>query len=340
MMPRFHILSFSLALLAFCPCCPPACGASATLRIDGIVHVPGLSMSGARMIIITDDGRSEVVVSGLEHFSRELPLQTAFLIGFEREGCVTKQLYFDTHVPGEAMARAPFDFPFEVTLERPPTGQNFHYAGPVGYIRYFPERQDFGYDTDYHRIADPKMAAQMLQALDHPTAQGHKAEEAHAEDPLSFRAAGQHSDTDAFNVIVPTRPTREALVHPTGDQDPRSTERPQAAPQMPEAAVKPAPVPSIERIPALAEPALHQPEITLTPPFLPAATTDPDAQREEELIVEPQWIIKIIRLSRSGTTDEFRRVEHKYGAVYFFKNGSTCSQYVYDLAVGKQPPAR
>src|SRR5436189_56048 len=64
-------------------------------------------------------------------------------------------------VCGTAREHAPFDFPFQVTLEPRPDGQRFEYAGPVGYIRYYPERKDFGYDTDYSRKADPILAKRM-----------------------------------------------------------------------------------------------------------------------------------------------------------------------------------
>jgi hypothetical protein len=38
----------------------------------------------------------------------------------------------------------------------------------------------------------------------------------------------------------------------------------------------------------------------------------------------------VIRLERAGVLTEYRRVSHKWGGVFFFKNGESCSQTVYE----------
>ena len=61
-----------------------------------------------------------------------------------------------------------------------------------------------------------------------------------------------------------------------------------------------------------------------------AALQELEAERQEELLEEPNKVTKVIRLTRGEQTTEYRKVIHKWGAVYYFKNGSACSQQTYE----------
>jgi hypothetical protein len=52
--------------------------------------------------------------------------------------------------------------------------------------------------------------------------------------------------------------------------------------------------------------------------------------RDEELIVEPSRVTTVVTLSTGDRKDEYRKVVHKWGGLYYFKNGNTCTQEVYD----------
>ncbi|HMQ76343.1 MAG TPA: carboxypeptidase-like regulatory domain-containing protein [Flavobacteriales bacterium] len=52
--------------------------------------------------------------------------------------------------------------------------------------------------------------------------------------------------------------------------------------------------------------------------------------REEELIVEPNKVMTVIRLEREGVSTEFKRIVHKWGGVFYFKNGDSCTREVYE----------
>lgn len=51
--------------------------------------------------------------------------------------------------------------------------------------------------------------------------------------------------------------------------------------------------------------------------------------RNEQLIVEPNKVMTIVELERDGRRDEYRKVIHKWGDTFYFKNGKACSAQVY-----------
>jgi hypothetical protein len=56
---------------------------------------------------------------------------------------------------------------------------------------------------------------------------------------------------------------------------------------------------------------------------------EPVVVREEELVVETNSVTTVIRLAVEERVDEYRRVVHKWGGSYYFKNGEACTQEVY-----------
>jgi len=59
------------------------------------------------------------------------------------------------------------------------------------------------------------------------------------------------------------------------------------------------------------------------------ATAD-EVVREEELIVEPNQVVTVVRLGTDAQKAEYRKVVRKYGATHYFKNGQPCTQLVYE----------
>lgn len=56
----------------------------------------------------------------------------------------------------------------------------------------------------------------------------------------------------------------------------------------------------------------------------------PAVERHEELVIEPNKVMTIVRLEQDGVVNDYRKVIHKWGATFYFKNGESCSQQVYD----------
>lgn len=326
---------------------PVAGHSNAVLNVDGIVRVKELPFQGTRLVMMEHDGPTEIVDRGLDHFYRSLPLGSNFLLAFERAGCVTKQLYFDTHVPAEAMALAPFSFPFKVTLE-PPEGRVFEYAGPVGYVRYYPERKDFGYDTDYTTIAHPVLVDRMLNFKNAEQLPGATLAPDHRPHAIIGATVhvdeGQELDDLSNEVVTAQLPGNRPL--PMG-QVAQTTSGPELAPAIITSAAQDASTDELPRASPMEEVHAsimqvdehHKPPTVVMTRSLTAATStatthaDPtpissstDTERIEELIVEKLRVTKIIRFMAGGQATEYRKVQHLYGAVYYFKNGGICSE--------------
>jgi flagellar biosynthesis GTPase FlhF len=60
------------------------------------------------------------------------------------------------------------------------------------------------------------------------------------------------------------------------------------------------------------------------------AVVDKELVRQEELIVEPNKVMTVVRLEQGEQLTEYKKVIHKWGATYYFKNGETCTQQIYD----------
>ena len=56
----------------------------------------------------------------------------------------------------------------------------------------------------------------------------------------------------------------------------------------------------------------------------------PEFIRNEELIVEPNQVITRIELDNGKDRTEYRKVVHKYGPVFYFKDGLSISKLIYD----------
>jgi hypothetical protein len=65
-----------------------------------------------------------------------------------------------------------------------------------------------------------------------------------------------------------------------------------------------------------------------TKPELPVPA--PTLSRKEELIVEPSKVITKIDLDNGKAKTEYVKVVHKYGSVFYFKDGQSCSKLTYE----------
>jgi len=52
--------------------------------------------------------------------------------------------------------------------------------------------------------------------------------------------------------------------------------------------------------------------------------------RNEELIVEPNQVILRIELDHGGERTEYRKVVHKFGPTFYFKDGLSISKLIYE----------
>ncbi len=326
----------------------PALGNAFTeqaLYIDGKMRTEGIPFEGVQVAVERDGILVQTLSGPVGRLQLKLDLQWVYVLTFEREGCLSKQLLFDTHVPFDGLDAGPFNFPFKVTLEANDMGEEFHYAQPVGFIRYFRDKRDFAYDTDYtlgrdplakmeeysHRVSrlttapDPTTSASLVitnvavPAPSAPEASNVSANPAPAEEIVVALAINEVAPP-----VAPLLQRKRALL---------STPDPVLVPV---AFVRPAPVHAPVAAESFAPAAKPKPVVTRIVRIPPPEKVVLPEGRMEELVVEPTYIAKIVRITNDGRTREFRRIVHKYGDVNFFCTGSSCSESAF-IAGTKQP---
>ena len=52
--------------------------------------------------------------------------------------------------------------------------------------------------------------------------------------------------------------------------------------------------------------------------------------RHQDVIVEPNQVVTVVRLEQGNGSTEYRRVARKYSGIFYFKNGESCSRLIYE----------
>lgn len=56
---------------------------------------------------------------------------------------------------------------------------------------------------------------------------------------------------------------------------------------------------------------------------------EPDVTVDQQTFVEPSKVTTVVRVTIGESVDEYRKVTHKWGGLYHFKNGSSCTAEMY-----------
>ena len=75
------------------------------------------------------------------------------------------------------------------------------------------------------------------------------------------------------------------------------------------------------------EPAAARTSVEVRPKF---ESTGNSTIRHQEVIVEPNQVVTVVRLERGDESTEYRRVVRKYSGIFYFKDGRSCSQLIYE----------
>ncbi len=96
------------------------------------------------------------------------------------------------------------------------------------------------------------------------------------------------------------------------------------------------PAPTIIATGTIAEPVMGEESRRSIQPIL-ASEVRPEEipeqsrrERNEELIEEPNKLTTIVKIAEGGIITEYRRVFHRWGGTFYFKNGIACSRTIYD----------
>jgi hypothetical protein len=377
-----------------------------TLHLDGLMIVRGEKHGTAR-VVITDmqtPGMALDNVSG--HFTLDLGLGRSYLLSFEREGMVTKLVYFDTHVPQEELGRA-FVFPFQVTLFEQGWNGVMAYAGPVGFVQYVLEKRDFVHRTDYRIVPGSPEEERMKELMRRrvgtaprswntkpPAVRGELKFERHGKRNGLFvgkaydaegrlLAEGRFLDTGLkemhgdfiyyhLNGKVESRgrfengrkvgvwerfdtegrPMAErvygatalesgttagsAAAWPAKSVMDTTGEVASPGPNMVPDSRSLAPAHAATPISGKVPPRDAVPTVRTLPVTVMDVEEAPLSERSEELIVERQRVITVIRLpQRTGQVKEYRRVADRHGSVLYFEDGRSIPYSSFHAATGR-----
>ncbi len=307
-----------------------------TVRADGLFIVQGAALDRAIVRVMPSGAKAYSLPMGTERFVLDLPVNDTYLISFERLGCPTKEVYFDTSVPVERHTED-FEFRFKVTLEHMEKERMFTYDGPVGFVRYMHGLKDFGYETQYvmkvnqdlkERMeeykesgVDPKVIMVPKVALVVDRKRDGSTTETRPMNAMATTGDVAPIVSEVPRMVHRLRTSDATVKEPEVEQ--MKVDRGDFLPIVISAAIKELPLePAILDVPTLTTPKkavadtlAKEPVSDITPSLI---------QREEELIVEPRTVSKVVRLTHAnGQVEEFRKVMHSYGDTFFFHNGQS-----------------
>lgn len=324
--------------------------ARGTLHLDGILQIRGGAASSAKIIVLPTGGMPYAMDNVSGRFTMSLPLDGTYLLSFERDGLVTKQVYFDTTVPIDKHA-SELSFPFKVTLFSVGKNDVYAYAGPVGIVHYDAGKQDFDHETDYTLKPGVPMFQRITTLMAQMEARG--ADGLPIGAVITYRASnGSAGGMAVADVGAPTgteadralpEPVMEALKTSSDDA---IVDLPESMPRGPAEPVPLASAPSSMEELDLASRIVRKPLETADarPRMLrqkPSASeavpaVDPLTLPAEELIVERNRVTTVVRVPEAtGQVSEYRRVADRHGMVVHFRDGVQIPEQLYREGTGR-----
>jgi hypothetical protein len=341
-MRHIHTLLLTLAVLALLP--GAVFGQRGRLMADCIIQLKHNKDGQTRLTVMPGTTPAYVLTPTDLHFVLALLVDETYLLTFEHTGCVTKQLYIDASVPLDKRAMD-FDFPLKVVLAH--HDEPFTYSGPVGYIFYQHGLADFSYHTDYAININDRFAGRMaefeLTGVDPRSA------------TLGYTASILDPQTNAperlapvafWDVQAPLVAHVAPMVHrlsKTGNslQDPAASPLQVSTIDIPLTVILPLPVRVAEPVADVEDIGRYTEVVKMAdmPVVAPSTgiTRGTAAIHQDfswELIVEEHRVTTIIRLTNeTDRSTEYRRVLHASGAMYFFLDGRSISEYTYEKGI-------
>lgn len=338
-----YFLLFAMGLAGLC-----SASDRGSLALDGILSIRSSEHRTARVIVLPTGGVPYALEQVAGRFDLTLPLDGTYLLSFERDGLVTKQVYFDTSVPLERRTER-MEFPFKVTLN--PEGKDgiYAYAGPVGVVYYEASKRDFVHVTDYTLREGAPMARRINQLMERMAVRGpdglplDRAEvryravvpgmASHVElqaDAPGTTATGSAAamDVPSLAQVAPVPPHDEPMTAPSTTAStlaPVERTEPWAGKRIAAAGY---PAPNAQRgngtVRHIGMDALPGPPAPDQPPPL------------EELIVERNRVIRIVRVPEvTGHYTEYRRVADRFGNTVHFRDGTPIPEQLFRERTGQ-----
>ena len=130
------------------------------VEVYGKMKLEKGSLDGKVELFANGSRTSVRKVSGSGKFDFKLEYGNEYVISFSQEGYVTKKIAFNTNVPQDRQEFGFAPFEFQVTLFKQYEGVNFVvFNQPVAIIKYDEDIGELGYDTDYTKSMQQRLAA-------------------------------------------------------------------------------------------------------------------------------------------------------------------------------------
>lgn len=300
------------------------------LIAEGLIKVKGDSWEGTRITILPEFGEPYELPLKSNRFELELGLQASYLVRAEHMGCPTKEVFFDCRIPA-LLESWDFRFPFEITLEKlSPGAASFTYAQPVGLVYFDTKKEDFNYTTDYSRITEAPSIEMMKARMN-----------AWSTDVRGSGHGTMTSSLIASTISIASTPARlEPLPVLEGPlaldkAEVRSVSVPnltvseevsKTGSVADQIVAEAAPMVAISReLPTVERKSMVSSSRTIH------SVTDRKCEcGTHQFLTEPNKVIVIDRVHAEEGCVELRKVVHAYGGVFYFHDGRSVTQPLYE----------
>ena len=341
-----------------------------TFTVNGRLKVEGSDLGGARMVIMKDGEKERTVTSDLGRFSLDLDIGHKYILEFQKDGFVTKKLLFNTNAPAQAAANGFTPFEFAVSLFKQYDDVNIVvFNQPVGIIRFEPGMDDFDYDTDYTKSIQSQLNAVMdeMAQREKDAAKNEKElaklaaaeEKAQAKEQAQAEKERKEAEALAAEEKRQAAETAERLKKEEAEKAAAQAKAEKEAQEPPPPVVakveekpeprRPAPTPVVSNALTAKATAGEDGRRSIAPNMeseesrMAAASTKTDEEEEpvvtvpvsevtryEDLQIEPGKVTTVIKLEGPAGAHEYKRIVHKWGGLFYFKDGEAISRELYE----------
>ncbi len=327
---------------------PGACHAAASYIMVPVQFVVVNGDFNEAMVYIRREGETVASFRGQKNMRLRLAYDAEYTIDFTKPGYITKSIHVNTLVEKERKKYGFDPYKIGVRLFKQYEGVNIVvYNQPVASIRYLPEMDEFGYDTDYtksilsalstaeaileqkareeiaqlqaNREQEKEARSMLKKSNDHPEPKGSgpvthvsKEETLPAETVQVLPAdpvadPAPASEGDAHKSLPVTKPVQSGE-EPSGGHDKMGSE------EMP---LSGAGDDGQEQHVVIVEEKSGTDAAPL--PVVPEV----ELSRDIRQIVEPNRTITVYRMKQGDSIREFRNVNYKWGGMFYFMNETT-----------------
>ncbi|MCB0765933.1 MAG: hypothetical protein KDB95_01855 [Flavobacteriales bacterium] len=347
--------------------------AQGRFTVNGRLKIEAGDLSGTRAVVMKDGVKERTLTDGLNKFSLDLEIGHNYIVSFEKDGYVAKKISFNTHAPAEAAAAGFTPFDFAVSLFKQYDDINIVvFNQPVGMIRYDDKTGDFDYDTDYTKSIQSQLQevltkVEQKQKDEEVNAKAKAKADAEAQKQAAAKAkqeAEAQKQAEAKAKAEAEASARAAQAKAKAEEEEaRNAAKAEVKPEPEVKAEQPVrPAPRVER--KVAPPPVQHNALTSqaqagqddrrsTTPIVqeevsrmeravlnskedirPELTEEvANVVMDQQTLVEPNRVTMIVTVRVGPEVDEYRKVTHKWGGQYYFKNGLTCTQEVYQRGI-------